>query len=143
MKMESAKKLASKYLNVGISRIKVSPYKAKEIKESITGEDIKALVADGTFKKFGQGQSSGRAKVLKIKKQKGRRRGPGTRKGTHNARVVLKKLWLIKVKSQRRFIKSLLEDEKIDRKQYRNIYRKVKGGFFRNKNHIKIYLNQK
>jgi large subunit ribosomal protein L19e len=142
MKMISAKKLAAKYLKVGTTKVWVDQSKLKEIKEAITGEDIKKLIGEGAFKKQLQGQSRGRARELLKKKQAGRKKGPGTRKGTAKARIKPKEQWLKKVRSQRVFIKTLLDEEKVDNKGYRDLYRKVKGGFFRSKAHISTYINK-
>jgi len=141
--MKSAKKLAAKYLKVGTSRLVVDGSKQKEVKEAITGEDVKNLITQGTFKKSGVGHSRGRARVLHKKKQAGRRRGPGTKKGTAKARINKKELWLKKVRSQRKYIKSLLDEKKIENAVYRDLYKKVKGGFFRSKAHINTYITKK
>lgn len=143
MKMSSAKKLAARNLNVGISRVKVNPEKIKEIKEAITGEDIKALIGERAFAKTGKGHSRGRARVLKIKKKKGLRKGPGTKRGTANARNNRKLQWLTKVRAQRKYVKELLAGKKIERDVYWELYNKIKGGFFRSRSHIDIYLAKK
>ena len=47
-----------------------------------------------------------------------------------------------KIRSQRSFIKKLKENNKISNKTYRDLYNKSKGGYFRSKRHIKLYLEQ-
>jgi len=142
MKMISAKRVAARHMNVGVSKILVDSSKTKEIKEAITGDDIKSLISQGAFKKEVKGHSRGRARVLALKKKKGLKKGAGKRKGTKNARRDLKGLWLKKVRSQRAYIKILFDEKKIDRKVYHDLYRKVKGGFFRTKSHIDVYLKK-
>ncbi len=142
MKMNSAKRLVSKYLNVGTSRVKVDPEKAKAIKDAITGEDLKALIKDGVFEKAGVGHSRGRARILALKKKAGRKRGQGTRRGLASARTNPKQLWLKKVRSQRVYLKKLLDENKVDKPKYRELYRKIKGGFFRSKAHIDVYISK-
>ena len=142
MKVSSARRIAAKYLNVGTSRVKINPDETSKLKDVITGEDVKGLIAEKVFTKVGQGHSRGRARILLIKKRKGRKRGEGKKKGGKKARTNPKKLWLIKVRSQRNYIKVLLEEEKINPKSYRDLYNKVKGGFFRSKAHIDIYLSK-
>ena len=127
---------------MGKSRIYIDPSKLKEVKEAITGDDIKGLIADKAFKKTGVGHSRGRARILLVKKQKGRKRGLGKRKGSVKARTNPKEMWLKKVRAQRKYIRKLLEDEKIDKKIYRDLYLKIKGGFFRTKAHIDNYLSK-
>ena len=143
MKMNSAKRLAARFLNVGATKVKVDGSKLKEVKEAMTGDDIKGLIGDKTFTKNATGQSRGRARALAEKKKKGRKKGIGKRKGTMKARTNPKELWLKKVRAQRLYIKKLLAEEKVDSKSYRDLYRKVKGGFFRTKSHIDVYLSKK
>ncbi len=142
MNMKSAKRIAAKKMNVGKSRVSVKPDALKKIKEAITGMDLENLIKEKIFHKKGQSQSKGRARILLEKKKKGRRKGPGTRKGTKNARTDRHEMWIRKVRSQRTYIVKLLEDKKIDKKQYRDLYNKIKGGFFRSKSHIDSYLKK-
>lgn len=143
MKMSSAKRIAARKLNVGVSRLKVDPTATKKIKEAITGVDIENLIKEGVFKFSGKGQSRGRARVLLAKKKKGRQKGIGSRKGTRNARTNKHKLWILRVRAQRKYILKLLQEQKIDSLQYRDLYNKIKGGFFRSKSHIDSYLSKK
>ena len=58
-------------------------------------------------------------------------------------RVVKKKaVWMTKIRVQRAFIKELREKGLITAKDYRTLYRKSKGGYFRNKRHIKLFLTE-
>jgi len=141
--MKSAKRIVAKKLNVGISRIAVKPDSQKKVKETITGQDLDGLIKETIFVTKGKGQSKGRARILKEKKIKGRRKGQGTRKGKKNARMDLHALWIKRVRAQRKYILKLLKDEKIDKKRYRDLYNKIKGGFFRSKAHIDSYLSKK
>lgn len=143
MNIKSAKRIVAKKLNVGKSKIKIDNSAQKKIKEAITSVDLDALVQEGSFKKKGVGQSRGRARLLLEKKKKGRRKGQGTRRGKANARASTHDAWIKKVRAQRKYILELLANTKIDKKQYRDLYNKVKGGFFRSKSHIDSYLNKK
>jgi large subunit ribosomal protein L19e len=143
MNINSAKRIVAKKLNVGKSKIKVDNAAQKKIKEAITSADLESLVQEGSFKKKGVGQSRGRARILLEKKKKGRRKGQGTRRGKANARSNTHDAWIKKVRSQRKYILELLKSTKVDNKQYRDLYNKVKGGFFRSKSHIDSYLSKK
>jgi hypothetical protein len=46
------------------------------------------------------------------------------------------------VRVQREFIKLLLSKNIITRQAYRGLYLKSKGGYFRSKRHIKLYLEE-
>lgn len=143
MNTKSAKRIVARKLNVGTSRIAVKPDSQKKIKDAITGQDLENLMKEGIFATKGIGQSRGRARILLAKKKKGRRKGQGTKKGKKNARMDLHGLWIKKVRAQRKYIVLLSKDEKIDRKEYRNLYNKIRGGFFRSKAHIDSYLSKK
>lgn len=143
MNMISAKRIAAKKMNVGVSKLKVDPSAAKKIKEAITGQDINGLIKEGVFATSIKGQSRGRARVLQEKKKRGRKKGQGTRKGTKNSRTNKRDAWIVRARSQRKYILTLLKDKKVDKVQYRDLYNKIKGGFFRSKGHIDSYLNKK
>ena len=48
-----------------------------------------------------------------------------------------------KVRVQRELLRKLKEKGMIAREDFKELYTKVKGGFFRNKRHIKIYIEEK
>jgi len=47
-----------------------------------------------------------------------------------------------KVRGQREFLKELKDKKLVSIANFHLLYQKVKGGFFRNKRHIKLYLNE-
>jgi len=144
MNVTSARRIVAKKLNVGKTKVKISTDASKKIKEAITGQDLENLIKEGLFsKKTNLSQSKGRARILKEKKKKGLRKGKGTRRGKKNARQDLHTLWIKKIRSQRKYILTLLTEKKIDKTIYRDLYNKAKGGFFRSKSHIDSYLNKK
>jgi len=140
MKMKSFKEQLSKLMNVGKSRLWISPEAGESVKKSITKDDIKELINNGSVKKIKGGQSRGRARILAEKKKKGRRIGAGKRKGVKTARTNPKITWMTKVRAQRKYIKELKDSKEIDSVLYKDLYYKIKGGFFRSKNHIKLYV---
>ena len=113
-----------------------------EIKEAITKSSIlklandQAIIADPK-----RGVSRVRARKIKEQKAKGRRKGKGSRKGKITTRVPKKETWMNKVRLQRAFLRTLKEKELIDTKTYRKLYLMSKGGFFRSKRHIQIYID--
>ncbi|PIU22340.1 MAG: 50S ribosomal protein L19e [Candidatus Diapherotrites archaeon CG08_land_8_20_14_0_20_30_16] len=143
MNMKSARRIVARKRDVGISRLKVDSSALKKIKEAITGSDLETLMKDNVFTIKGKGQSKGRARVLKAKKRLGRRKGKGTRRGTRNSRTKFHENWIKKVRAQRKYILELSKNKKIDKEKYRDLYKKIKGGFFRSKGHIDSYLSKK
>lgn len=114
-----------------------------EIKEAITRESVRGLISAGVIRaKPDHGISRGRIRANQIQKHKGRRQGKGSRKGKRTARLTQKESWSAKVRVQRLFLKELREKGYLDPKTYRMLYLKTKGGFFRSKRHVKLYLEE-
>ena len=142
MRLQSQKRLAAKILKVGLDKIWIDPEKLTEVKEAITKEDIRSLIKEKIIrKKPVVGLSRGRARKKTLQKQKGRRKGKGSKKGKATARLPRKKSWMNKIRAQRKLVKSLKEKEKISSKNYLMLRKKMKGGFFRSKRHLKLYLS--
>ena len=50
---------------------------------------------------------------------------------------------MTRIRLQRAFLKQLLSAEKMSAKTYRMLYQKTKGGFFRSKRHLQLYITEK
>ncbi len=121
----------------------LDPNRLEEIKEAITKADITSLIKDKAIKnKKIVGISRGRARKRNIQKSKGRRRGSGSIKGGKHARLTKKQGWINHIRVQRSFLQNLRDKGVIDKSSYRSLYMKSKGGFFRSKRHIKIYMQE-
>ena len=143
MNLKSKKLLAARLLDVGIKRIWLDPTKASDIKESITKEDIRGLVSSGVILvKPVRSNSRGRVRQTLLQKRKGRGIGPGTKKGKKGARLSRKQKWINTIRAQRNLFNELIEAEVIARDTYRHLRSKSKGGFFRSRRHIKLYLTE-
>jgi len=137
------KRLAADLLKCGESRVLLNKDKAAEIGEAITREDIKALIVKGYITaKPKAGVSRSRAKKLHEQQKKGRRKGPGSRKGAKKARTPKKRAWINRIRPQRRVLHSMKEGETVTNEQYRKLYRLAKGGFFRSRRHLKLYASK-
>lgn len=140
--MKSKKRLAASILKISPKKVKFAFDALNDIKKAITRSDIRGLIAVNKITKSGANeQSRSRARKIATQKSKGRQKGPGTKKGSKNASVSRKEKWMARVRVQRDFIKELKEKEIVTPKNYRMLYRKVKGGYFRNRRHIKLYIN--
>jgi len=141
--MRVQKRLAAQILKCSEKKIRVEPSREEDIKEAITKKDIRGLIKEGViFKKKRQGSSRGRARAIQEQKRKGKRKGPGSRKGSLNSRITKKDRWMARIRAQRKLLKELKANKKIENKTYYEIYNKSKGGFFRSRRHIHIYLQE-
>ncbi len=141
--MRIQKRLAAQVMKCSPKKVVFDQAKLGEIKEAITKADIRALVKDGFIsRKPDKGVSRFRARRLARQKTKGRRKGVGTRKGKAKARTPKKNEWMNRVRLQRKILKSLKKGKKLTNENYRMLYLKVKGGFFRSKRHLQMYLSE-
>jgi large subunit ribosomal protein L19e len=141
--MELQKRLAAQALGCGPRRVRFDPEKLSEIKEAITKFDVQRLINKGVITKAqSKGVSRARAKKTAIQKSKGRQTGHGSRKGRAAARLNPKEQWINNVRAQRTLIKKLRRGQIINKENFRTLYNKVKGGFFRSTKHIKIYIEE-
>ncbi|MBM3199441.1 50S ribosomal protein L19e [Candidatus Woesearchaeota archaeon] len=143
MRLHSQRRLAAQVLNVGENRVWFDNDRLEEIKEAITKSDISKLVKDLAIQARPETNISGyRRRKKYMQKRKGRQQGPGSRKGTFNSRLPSKKMWMAKIRLQRSLIKKLRDKKILDHKTYRDIYMKSKGGFFRSRRHVLLYLEE-
>lgn len=141
--MRLQKRLAAQVLRCGEGRVKFDPARLNEIKEAITTFDINRLIKKGAITKHQEkGVSRARAKKIAEQKSKGRRSGYGSRKGKKTARLNPKQKWIDNVRAQRELIKKLRDNKHVSTENYRTLYYKVKGGFFRSTKHIKLYIQE-
>ncbi|AJF61376.1 TPA: 50S ribosomal protein L19e [Candidatus Woesearchaeota archaeon] len=143
MKSTIQKRLAAKIAKRSRKKVIIDESRRDEIKEAITRADVRALMKDGAITvKKNKGISRGRAKEHQKQKSKGRRKGQGSRKGSANARGSSKKKWMNKIRLQRKFLKELKDAKMLEQEAYKGLYKKAKGGFFRSRRHIKLYITE-
>jgi large subunit ribosomal protein L19e len=143
MEARKARELAARILKVGEGRIFIDPASLAKVAEAMTKDDIRALIAERVVKKKpSKEQSMGRARILKEKRQKGRRRGKGNRSGTKKVRSNQRKDWINKIRTQRKALKELKTSnpKAVDEKGYSSIYKKIKGNFFKGKKNLVEYV---
>ncbi|MEM5793859.1 MAG: 50S ribosomal protein L19e [Candidatus Aenigmatarchaeota archaeon] len=126
------KKLAAKILGIGESRIWLDPARKKEIDEAITKADIRKLIKKGAIKVLPE----------KIKKPKEKKKRGKVRKGSRYAVVSRKERWIGTVRALRKMLKEMKMKREIDNTTFKTLYKLVKGGMFRSKAHLRIYMEQ-
>ena len=138
------KRLAAYVMKCSPKRVWLDQEQTTDIKEAITKRDIRSLIGEGLIKeKRVQGTSRVRARKISIQKKKGKQKGSGSRKGKKTARISKKSIWMAKIRVQRAFLKEIRDKELISKADYHSLYSKSKGGFFRSKRHIKLYLEER
>jgi large subunit ribosomal protein L19e len=139
------RRLASSILGIGVNRVRISPDPddLMNVSLAVTREDVRRLIHDGTIsKKHVKGISRGRTRALKPKQDRGQRRGPGRRKGKASARNNPKRVWINKIRSQRRYLKNLRDEGFIECSTYRILYRQAKGNAFRSVRYLRTYITE-
>jgi len=132
MNVRAQKRMAAEILNCGENRVYIEPHYLDEVEMAISREDVRSLIKDGIIKKRQiKGISRARARIRHERKKRGLARGYGKRKGTKNARTPHKRKWINTIRPQRRTLKQLRDDGKIDRSTYRKLYLRAKGGSFK------------
>jgi len=144
MNTKNQKIMASKILKSGVDKVWVDPEQSEEVSKAITKADVRRLIKKGYIKKKKvNGQSRGRARKIMIQKKKGKRRGIGSRKGKKLSKTTKKKEWIKIVRPLRKMLKELRESGSLTPGEYRKLYLMVKGGRFRNKSHLNLYIKEK
>jgi len=141
MNLASKKRIAADLIGISKDRVWLDDEYAEDIKSALTRQDIKRLIVKGIIRaKQKRCSSRVRARKILVQKRKGKKKGEGKRKGKSTARLSRKESWMEKIRSQRTFINELKAKERITRKTYTSLRGKAKSGIFRNKRHIKLYL---
>jgi large subunit ribosomal protein L19e len=140
--LRNQKRLAADIMKVGASRIRIDSDRQEEVAGAVTRADVRKLV-DGKviIAVQKQGVSRGRGRKLDAQKAKGRRVGPGSRKGAKYARLPRKQRWMALIRALRDELTGMRASGAIDRSTYREYYRRAKGGQFRSRAHMVNHLN--
>ena len=143
MNLSVQKRISAQLLDCGEGRIVFDTEHLADIKEAITKVDIRALIAKWYIRP-GQlnNTSHGRSRALRLQKQSGRRTGHGSRKGLASARTPHKRIWINRIRLQRELLRNLKNTGRLSPKDFRGILQKAKGGFFRSRRHVKLYLEE-
>jgi large subunit ribosomal protein L19e len=131
MKLDK-KQLVARTFNVGVGRIVFNKERLGDIKEAITKQDIRDLVADKAIFILEVG---GRRK---IEKRTSRRRAGSVRKRVKNSKQDYVKF----IRGLRAYLKELKKQKIIDAKQFLFLRNNLRSRKIQNKTQLKEYIAQ-
>ena len=139
--LTNQRRMAADVLKCGENRVWMDPDRLEEVAECITRSDIRTAVNSGLIKaKPKQGTSRGRIRHNAAQKASGKRKGPGSRSGTANARVRDKTRWISVIRPIRDELKTLRDEGEITPATYRLYYRRAKGGQYRSRRNLRQHM---
>ena len=139
--LSNQRRLASLLLKCGENRVWIDPARQEDIVDAVTRSDVRTLIKSGAIRRKAIiGTSRVRARQHATEVAKGRHQGPGSRRGTPQARVPRKERWIRRIRAQRELLRGLRDDKKIPRSVYQRFYRQAKGGMFRSRAHLVLNL---
>jgi large subunit ribosomal protein L19e len=129
--LSGQRRLAAQILKIGQNRVWIDPERMDDVDGAITREEVRKLIHEKIIVSLPQkGVSRSRAKIIRAKKQKGRRSGPGSITGAGYAKVTQKDAWMIKIRSLRRKLRELKASRVITEATYTRYYRMAGSGRF-------------
>lgn len=131
MNLKTKKELAAKTLKVGKERIKFVDARREDIKEAITKQDIRDLIADGAILIK---ETKGRKKVRRKNK-----RSTGNIRKKVNRR---KKEYITLTRKLRRYIAELKKQGRLSAEEITELRKKIRNRFFKSKSNLKNYIEE-
>ena len=128
------KRLAASVLKCGKRRVWMDPSEINEIALANSRQNVRKLIKDGLIvRKHQLMHSRARVHVRHDAKARGNHTGYGKRRGTMNARIPEKLLWVRRIRVLRRLLRKYREAGKIDKHMYAHFYALAKGNRYKTK----------
>ena len=142
MSLKSQRRIAAKILKIGESRVWIDPDRIEEAETAITREEIRHLIHEKVICSAPKrGVSKARARTIHEKKKKGLRKGFGSRTGSPEARVSRKMIWMKKIRTLRKRLRTLRDNHSITQQTYRQLYVLACSGSFKSLAELERYVD--
>jgi large subunit ribosomal protein L19e len=128
-------------MKIGEGRVWIDPERIDYVEAAITREEIRKLVNEGVIKSLPKkGVCRVRARILKEKRKKGLRRGPGGKSGPARSKISKKEAWINRIRPIRRRLIELKDSRAISESVYRQMYDMSESGAFKSKAELERHI---
>ncbi|RMG37788.1 MAG: 50S ribosomal protein L19e [Methanobacteriota archaeon] len=142
--VRAQRRIAAELMKVGVNRVLIKEKFLGQVALALTREDVGKLISRGAItKRRIKGTSRRRSRERHAKYKRGQRRGPGSRKGTKNARESQKRVWINKIRAQRKYLRKLRDEGYLTPHTYRKLYLQAKGNLFRSVRYLHNYIAER
>ncbi|CAG2103811.1 unnamed protein product [Medioppia subpectinata] len=144
-KLASIKRLAKNLLVCGEGKLWIDPNENEKVMAASTYHQVRELIQEGIIvKREDKINSLAKARARALAKSKGRHMGYGSRKGTKNARLSSKVIWMKTIRSMREELKEMKLKGELTSDEYRQYKQQAKGNMFKlNKNNMIEHIYKK